>query len=96
MITILAQIDGADDLIHELSSPYPKYSYAETQAKIEYARDFGYSQTCKYISESYPNACKGCGNASCDKMPAKAATDSMALSYEELKNLIEQAKLGEV
>ena len=96
MITILAQIDGADDLIHKLSSPYPKYNYAETQAKIDYARDFGYSQTCKYISENYPNACKGCGNASCDKMPAKAVADSMAISYEELKNSLELAQVGEV
>lgn len=96
MITILAQIDGADDLIHELSSPYPKYNYAETQAKIDYARDFGYSQTCKYISESYPNACKGCGNASCDKMPIKAVVDNMTMSYEEFKNSLELTQAREV
>lgn len=96
MITVLAQIEGSDLLIHEFSMPYPKYSFHETQAKIEYARDFGYSQTCKYISESYPNVCKGCSNVSCDKMPIKAVVDNMAMSYEELKNSLELAQVREV
>ena len=63
MVTILAQIEDSDDLIHELSAPYPKYSYAETQKKIEYARQFGYPHTCKHLSTTYPYACKSCYSA---------------------------------
>lgn len=67
MVTILAQIEDSDDLIHELSAPYPKYSYAETQKKIEYARQFGYPHTCKHISTNYPYACKGCCSSAIKK-----------------------------
>ena len=60
MITILAQIEDSDELIHELSEPYPTYSYDETQKKIEYARQFGHSQSCAYLSANYANICKNC------------------------------------
>ena len=60
MVTVLAQLDKSDELIHELSLPYPKYKYKETQKKIDYARKFGYAQTCKYIAANYPMVCKDC------------------------------------
>ena len=60
MITVLAQIEDSDELIHELSEPYPKYSYAETQKKIENARIFGHSQSCAYLSANYQHICKDC------------------------------------
>lgn len=60
MISILAQIEDSDELIHELSEPYPKYSFEETQKKIEYARAFGHPQSCAYLSANYPNICKNC------------------------------------
>ncbi len=60
MITVLAQIEDSDELIHELSEPYPKYSYAETQKKIENARAFGHSQSCAYLSANYQHICKDC------------------------------------
>lgn len=63
MISVLAQIDNSDDLIHKLSEPYPTYSYAETQKKIDNARKFSYPQSCKYISENYPEICGNCNNA---------------------------------
>lgn len=59
MITVFAQIEGSDDLIHELSEPYPTYSFNETQKKIEYARQFGHSQSCAYLSANY-SACNQC------------------------------------
>jgi len=64
MITVLAQIEGSDELIHELSADYPKYSYEETQRKIDYARKFGHPQSCKYLSNNYPEICANCPNAS--------------------------------
>ena len=60
LISILAQIEGSDELIHTLSEPYPKYSFTETQKKIDNARSFGHPQSCKYISENYPEICNGC------------------------------------
>lgn len=60
MITVLAQIEHSDELIHTLSEPYPKYSFEETQRKIENARKFGHPQSCKYISENYSEICNGC------------------------------------
>ena len=60
MISVLAVIENSDNLIHELSIPYPKYSFEETQRKIYYARKFGYAQSCGYISASYPEVCKNC------------------------------------
>ncbi len=60
MVTQLAMIDDADALIHELSLPYPGYSYQETQKKIENARKFGYPQSCEYLSTTYPEVCSNC------------------------------------
>lgn len=63
MITILAQIQNSDELIHRLSEPYHNYSYDETQKKIDYARQFGYSQSCKYLSANYSEVCQNCHSA---------------------------------
>ena len=60
MVGILAQIEDSDALIHTLSEPYPKYSYPETQNKIDNARKFGHPQSCHYISASYPEICGNC------------------------------------
>ena len=60
MVTVLSQIDGAEDLIHQLSEPHWNYSFEETQSKIEYAKQFGHSQSCVYISSNYPEICKNC------------------------------------
>jgi hypothetical protein len=60
MISILAPINGGDEIIHKLSEPYYNYSFDETQKKIEYAREFGCSQTCKYLSDTYPEICSLC------------------------------------
>ena len=60
MVTILAQIEGSDDLIHELSTPYPRYCYEETQQKIDNARKFGHPHTCNYLMECYPDICENC------------------------------------
>ena len=60
MISILAQLDGCESLIHELSAPYPKYSFKETEYKISRAKNFGKPQSCNYISKQYPEICKGC------------------------------------
>lgn len=63
MVSVLAQIENSDDLIHTLSEPYPKYTFDETQKKIDNARKFGHSQSCAYISENYSEICKDCNYA---------------------------------
>ena len=59
MITVLAPIAGSDDLIHQLSSPYPRYNYKQTQQKIDQARRFGKSRSCAYISRNF-GYCTNC------------------------------------
>ena len=63
MISILAQIKGGEELIHELSAPYPMYSFEETQKKIENARKFGCPQSCAYLSNTYSEICGNCTSA---------------------------------
>lgn len=63
MVTVLAQLEDSDTLIHDLSQPYPNYSFNETKKKIEAARKFGLPQSCAYISSNYPEVCKGCDSA---------------------------------
>ena len=60
MITVLAPIAGSDDLIHHLSSPYPRYKVKQTQQKIDQARNFGKSRSCQYIAKTfgYCDSCK--------------------------------------
>lgn len=68
MVTVLSQIDGAEELIHKLSEPHKNYSFQETQKKIEYSKRFGHSQTCAYISASYPEICKNCLSAASERL----------------------------
>ena len=68
MITVLAQIKDSDELIHRLSEPYYGYSYDETQKKIDYARQFGHAQSCKYLSVNYQEVCKDCHSAVSERL----------------------------
>jgi len=52
MISNLARADGGRELIHELSRPYPGYSPAETDRKIEHALQDGEPHTCQYIQDN--------------------------------------------
>lgn len=63
MITVLAQIENSDELIHSLSEPHPNYSFEETQKKIDLARQFGKPHTCKYISREFSEICQNCLSA---------------------------------
>lgn len=63
MITVLAQIENSDELIHSLSEPHPNYSFEETQKKIDLARQFGKPHTCKYISGEFSEICQNCLSA---------------------------------
>lgn len=60
MVSILAPIDGCDEVIHELSRPYSGYSYEETQKKIDNAKRFGQGHSCAYIASCFPEVCANC------------------------------------
>ncbi len=52
MISNLAVFDGGDRTIHQLSKPYPKYDYNETQKKIAHFLESGTKPiTCACIAE---------------------------------------------
>jgi putative DNA primase/helicase len=53
MISNLAVFDGGERAIHQLSKPYPKYSYEETQGKIAHFAQSGTKpMTCAKIAEN--------------------------------------------
>ncbi len=60
MVSVLATIEDSDELIHELSQPYEKYSFLETQKKIDNARKFGRGHSCTFISGCFPHICCKC------------------------------------
>jgi len=53
MITNLALFEGGEEAIHKLSKPYPKYSFEQTQAKIEHFHKSGTKpMTCEKIFQN--------------------------------------------
>ncbi len=60
MICALTPMESCEDLIHELSAPYPEYSFEETQKKIDNAQRFGYPISCDYISSLCTDICINC------------------------------------
>lgn len=62
MITNLAQVKGGEELIHDLSRPYPKYNVGETDKKLQRAISENKPRTCEYIREHLGFDCgKDCG-----------------------------------
>ena len=57
-ITNLAMTADGQDVVHEISRPYPKYSYRETQAKYRHAVKEDKPVTCDHIKNSL---CFNCG-----------------------------------
>ena len=61
-ITNLALTSDGQAMVHEISKPYPTYSYAETQKKYENAVKSNKPHTCKYIREHLGFQCsRDCG-----------------------------------
>ena len=74
MITNLALFEGGEAAIHKLSKPYPKYSYEQTQGKIEHFHKSGTKpMTCAKIAEN-GYVCPNYKNGTCKgKSPAGLA-----------------------
>ncbi len=86
MVSNLAVFEGGDKVIHQLSKPYPKYSYAETHGKIIHFLESGTKpMTCAKIAECGFN-CSKLEQGGCDcKSPAALAfkpmtTDELLIS----------------
>lgn len=62
-INMLARNTQTDEFIHWLSQDYPKYTYNETQNKIEQSRKVGIFRGCNYIAQNHYEICKGCPKA---------------------------------
>ena len=61
-ITNLALTMDGQEMVHEISRPYPTYSYGETQKKYENAVKANKPHTCKYIQEHLGFRCsRDCG-----------------------------------
>lgn len=61
-ITNLAQTADGDSVIHEISSPYPGYTHAETQRKYIHAAQENKPVTCEYIKNHLRFNCgRDCG-----------------------------------
>ena len=88
MITNLAPLKNSSNAIHELSKSYPKYSFEETEHKLQRARLENKPHTCKYIKENL--------NFNCGKnCPVKAPIVHGLPDYDErIKNLISSEKIN--
>jgi len=76
MITNLAVFEGGEDTIHKLSKPYPKYSFDETQKKINhFYKSKTKPMTCAMIAEK-GFKCPKLGECKC-KSPAGLAYYSL-------------------
>lgn len=87
MISNVAPFAGGTSLIHELSSPYPKYTFEETQEKINhYLTSDTRPITCKTIAEK-GYKCPLYMNGTCT-CKAPAAMAYKPLSTESLSEMI--------
>ena len=62
-VNMLARNTTTDEFIHWLSQDYPKYTFEETQKKIEQSRKVGIYRGCNYIAQNHYEICKGCPKA---------------------------------
>ena len=88
MITNLAPLKNSSNAIHEFSRSYPKYSFDETERKIQRAIQENKPHTCEYIRENLNFDCgKNC--------PVKAPIVYGLPSFEErISEIISSDKIS--
>ena len=87
MITNLAPLDNSSLSIHEFSKSYPKYSFDETERKIQRAIFENKPHTCEYIKE---NLNFDCGKNCPVKSPIVYGLPSIE---EKIKEIISSEKI---
>ena len=79
-ITNLAMTTDCHDFVHEISRPYPKYSYRETEAKYRHAVEDDKPVICGHIKNYL---CFKCGRDCGIKVPiVLIRTDKRARQHE--------------
>ncbi|MDO4200321.1 MAG: DUF927 domain-containing protein [Clostridia bacterium] len=88
MITNLAPLKNSSNVIHEFSRSYPKYSFDETERKVQRAIQENKPHTCEYIRENLNFDCgKNC--------PVKAPIVYGLPSFEErISEIISSDKIS--
>jgi hypothetical protein len=95
MISNLGRLEGGRQAIHTLSQPYPGYSPAETDKKIDHALHAAGPRTCQYIQQSLGFV--GCPPHGCGvKAPAGLGVSRRAVQLAEARErytaTVEQAR----
>jgi putative DNA primase/helicase len=92
MITNLALFEGGETAIHRLSKPYPKYSFPQTQAKIDHFHKSGTKpMTCQKIAE-HGFVCPHIKDGSC-KCKSPAGLAFISLDTGELRKCLASCKV---
>lgn len=83
----LALAPGGDELFHELSRPYPNYTYNEAQKKLDNARKKSLPHTCKTISD-LGFSCPNMDDEGCCSMGQVRAPIALCISSkDQIKSL---------
>ncbi|ACL04305.1 hypothetical protein Dalk_2612 [Desulfatibacillum aliphaticivorans] len=70
MMTVLSRCHNALNLVHEWSSPYPKYDKQKTERKLNHALNSPGPHTCQFIETIHQyDQCSGCSNRGKIKSP---------------------------
>jgi len=88
MVSNLTLAKGGAELIHQLSSSYPSYSYEETEQKIRRALKTEAPHTCDYIQSQL--GFTGCPIAGCPvKAPIAWANSRIGIALDTLNDFLE-------
>lgn len=92
LISNLSVFDGGAEVIHQLSKPYPGYSYEEIQRKIQHFLSSGTKpMTCRTIAEKGFH-CPKLNSGQC-KCKSPAALCFLPLSIDGIRVLLQQQKV---
>ncbi len=81
MVTNIAPLKWGNDSVHQFSKSYPKYSFEETEKKIQRAIEENKPHTCEYIRE---NLNFDCGKKCHVKAPIVYGLPSFEERFEDL------------
>lgn len=92
MLTVIARTKDGIEKAHEWSSPYPGYSFEETEKKIQHALNDSGPMTCSTIKS---NLCEGCKFKGKIKSPIVLGMDRVGEARETVKEALKQIGNGE-
>lgn len=85
-LTIVVRCENGEQLAHEISRPYPGYTFNETQKKIKHAKCNQNPRTCKHIEQHINGAyCKTCMHRNTISSPIVLGGNSAAKTILDQK-----------